>query len=454
MATYSPLGQSAKTSGEDVRRNVKAKPLALRVMALLSLLAAIYLAISLLFSSLRSPRFVMPTFTSSSNLPFDHPDQYAREHGLLADFNRESWTMSEEQCDAAFHPLWQPLYQSKIYSDSKGGHTLKQQESIEKDLAAGLELTCVKILNNTLYIIDFHHSNGGSRAEAGISLLERAVVTSTDRIPDVRFCLSTQDQPVHNIFAMSRKEGEHEVWLAPDFNFWAWPEPGVGSYVGFRHKARQVEKDIRGWAGKKKQLFWRGATWIGEERKVLAEVASSNPWGNVHNIDWGGPKSDGVHPDSWESMEGHCKYAFLASPEGLSFSGRLKFLQNCESVILTRKAVYLQHWTHLFNSNKSSPLQNMVVLPPVDGNIDQSWRNAASEMDALIADDARAQSIAARSVEIFRDRYLSPAAVACYWRKAIKIFASSQRYTVSLDGSEVPWEAFSAQFYKMHIPIT
>lgn len=64
----------------------------------------------------------------------------------------------------------------------------------------------------------------------------------------------------------------------------------------------------------------------------MAEVADKHAWGDVHNIDWGGPKSDGVHPDNWESMEGHCKYAFLASPEGISYSGRLKYLQNCESV--------------------------------------------------------------------------------------------------------------------------
>lgn len=58
----------------------------------------------------------------------------------------------------------------------------------------------------------------------------------------------------------------------------------------------------------------------------------------------------------------------------------------------------------------------MVVLPPVNGDITKSWINAAPEMEALLADDARAQRIAARSVEIFRDRFLSPAAVACYWR--------------------------------------
>lgn len=61
-------------------------------------------------------------------------------------------------------------------------------------------------------------------------------------------------------------------------------------------------------------------------------------------------------------------------------------------------------------------MQNIVVLPAVNGDDTQSWHNLGPEMDSLMADDAKAQRIAARSVEIFRDRYLSPAAVACYWR--------------------------------------
>lgn len=95
--------------------------------------------------------------------------------------------MTEDQCDAAFHPLWKPIYDSKAITDRKpgGGHTLKEQERIEREEAKGRELTCVKIVNNALYLTAFAHSNGGSRTEAGISLLERAVTTAPEKLPNV-----------------------------------------------------------------------------------------------------------------------------------------------------------------------------------------------------------------------------------------------------------------------------
>lgn len=276
-------------------------------------------------------RLIIPNYPRYTDLPVDHPDLYAKHHGLLTDFNRESWTMTEEQCDAAFHPLYLSLYESQALTKSLGGHTIHRQKALEKEEANDKGLMCHKIINNTLYISQFGHFEHGSRTEAAAMLLERSITTSTEPLPDVRFCLSSEDHGTPGTFSLT-KIGNEDMWLAPDFGFFSWPEPGIGSYAGYRYRARQVENKVGGWRGKKKKLFWRGATWIGEERRVLAEVADNQPWGDVHNIDWGGPKDDGIHPNFYEDMEGHCKYAFLASPEGLSYSGRLKYIQNCESV--------------------------------------------------------------------------------------------------------------------------
>ena len=38
-------------------------------------------------------------------------------------------------------------------------------------------------------------------------------------------------------------------------------------------------------------------------------------------------------------------------------------------------------------------------------------------MTDLLGAPVKAASIAANSIEMFRDRYLTPAAIACYWRR-------------------------------------
>jgi hypothetical protein len=136
-------------------------------------------------SLLPAASFKIPSFPSYSKLPVDHPDVYARSQGLITDFDRKSWTMSEEQCDAAFNPLWLPLYESKKLTESQGGHSLKRQEKLEKQESEPHRLMCHKIINNTLYLSQFNHMEHGSRVEAAAMLLERAIATSPERLPDV-----------------------------------------------------------------------------------------------------------------------------------------------------------------------------------------------------------------------------------------------------------------------------
>jgi hypothetical protein len=65
---------------------------------------------------------------------------------------------------------------------------------------------------------------------------------------------------------------------------------------------------------------------------------------------------------------------------------------------------YIQHFHHLFNVDPSSPHQNMVeVAMPFETHL-------ARAMEDLIADQDRAERIASNSWDLFRERYLSPAA--------------------------------------------
>ena len=89
---------------------------------------------------------------------------------------------------------------------------------------------------------------------------------------------------------------------------------------------------------------------------------------------------------------------------GWGYSGRLKYLQMCRSVIVSHPLRYIQHFHHLFNMDDRSPHQNMVeVAMPLEDHLPQA-------MQALIEDDQRAERIASNSWSYLRQRYLTPAA--------------------------------------------
>merc|ERR1711939_797917 len=101
--------------------------------------------------------------------------------------------------------------------------------------------------------------------------------------------------------------------------------------------------------------------------------------------------------------------------EGNSYSGRLKYLQNCRSVIVSHPLDWIEHHHHLMRS--SGPDQNFV-------EVERSFENLEETILWLQQYDGRANNIAQNSVQTFRERYLTPAAEACYWRKLIHGWAS------------------------------
>jgi len=132
--------------------------------------------------------------------------------------------------------------------------------------------------------------------------------------------------------------------------------------------------------------------------------------------------------------EQHCDYKFLAHVEGLAYSGRLKYLTQCRSVIVVRRSPpstrlrqarspfphlqahkmrYVQHFHHLFDADPTSPTQNLVLSPG------RNFDELPAVMDALLADDARAKQIADNSYRFWR-HWLSVGSVDCYWRRLFR----------------------------------
>lgn len=92
---------------------------------------------------------------------------------------------------------------------------------------------------------------------------------------------------------------------------------------------------------------------------------------------------------------------------GRSYSASLKYRQACRSVIVAHQLQYIQHHHYLLVS--SGPQQNYVEVA-------RDFSDLEARLEPLVADSKQAERIADNSVRTFRERYLTGAAEACYWR--------------------------------------
>ena len=89
-----------------------------------------------------------------------------------------------------------------------------------------------------------------------------------------------------------------------------------------------------------------------------------------------------------------------------------------QSLVVTHKPKYVQHFDGLFDSDPHSAHQNMVVLKG------EGWSDLGEQMEYFLTEegDRKAQRIA-RNGRLTFEKYLSPAAVACYWRRILSTYA-------------------------------
>lgn len=360
-------------------------------------------------------------------------------------FNPDDLTMTQDECETFFPGLYKEIERSIDYYTKEEIFNIDylQESCTGEDTHAR-----VMIYNNHLYLKSYRQSDF-TRSQAALALLYLAVITSREKLPNIEFCIGMSDWGSRGKFSLDRSTNQDDVWLMPDYGWFSWPEH-VGSYHDMREKSAKVESEI-GWEKKKDKLLWRGSMKVGTtDRDSLLQVAKGYFWSDVEGVEWGNPTS---HPIS---MEDHCRWKFLGFPEGNTYSGRLRYLQNCRSVIITHEPRWIQHWTHLYNPDWQSPDQNIVFVPrpsEQDEAIivhddkgrafrDKTWIKLPETMEKLLGNDTLAKKIADNQWNFFRQRFISPASSVCYWRKALEGFSKVQTYTVELSGNETSYESF------------
>lgn len=198
----------------------------------------------------------------------------------------------------------------------------------------------------------------------------------------------------------------------PDFGYFSWPMDLVGAYDQIRIEIIQNQKR---WEDRMPKLLWRGVLWTNKIREKLIEVTRNKPWADVEEIKWEGAAQI---PTEFARLAmpivDHCDYQYLMHTEGRSYSGRDKYLLNCGSVVIAPESDWVL------------PYHDVLVTSGPEQNIVQVYRNLTdldSTMRQLLENPERAQSIAKNGVETFRNRYLTPAAQSCYWRKLFHSWA-------------------------------
>lgn len=324
--------------------------------------------------------------------------------------DRNDFGLNEEQCQSAFPGQYEDIERAVKVRRRWGKVT--EQDLSSFDLTKGM--VRAMIYNRELYIIETYLVDNVNRQKAigTLSAMYRSVLAAplTIDIPNIEFVFSVEDlpaQPTKPMWSLARRVQDHNLWLIPDFGFWSWDMPSLGTLDEVANEAIERES-IEPWDQKQEKLVWRGKiTFAPKLRRALLDAAKGKQWSDVGQLKWTDPN----FKEQFMGPVDQCNYMFIAHAEGRSYSGSLKYRQLCRSVIVSHKLQWIQHYHYLFRNNGSN--QNFV-------EVERDFSDLSAAMEDLLDHPEKAKRIADNSVSVFRERYLTQAAEACYWRHLIK----------------------------------
>ncbi|KAI1380965.1 hypothetical protein F4677DRAFT_205899 [Hypoxylon crocopeplum] len=385
--------------------------------------------------------------------------------------------LTEPQCLATFPGL------TKEIDDvvAKGPFTLARNPH-------GLGPLVARIRGGKLYILSYARKADLSKdmlrhRSATLHQIANALLTAplAEPVPDTVFAFNHGDEPSSPSFSYARPadpafNGAAKRYFAiPHFSFYAWPIAPVGSFRRASDAIAALESRLP-FSSKVPKAVWRGTTWFnnaraGRLRHDLVNLARGKPWADVEPLAANGSNA--------LAIEDFCAYRYVVHTEGVTYSGRFQYHQQCASVVLAPPVAWMQHVTHLAKPAFSYALDGVDrTLPPDPDNKNNKqlapypapWVQAAwptshdpsteanmvfvapdwSDLEATVAWLERhpkvAEGIARRQRELFADGgYMSPAAEMCYWRALIRGWSKVAKTEGQgfEDLEEIPWEEFS-----------
>ncbi|KAF2726294.1 hypothetical protein K431DRAFT_317127 [Polychaeton citri CBS 116435] len=349
-------------------------------------------------------------------------------HGYAWAFDAErdalNYSLSSEQCEAAFPNLYFEIQRAVKYWQNRN-HTISEEDielSWRDDGAFRLLIheNKARMLESRILETNRTYGNYSQRTSAVLQQIRRALSGASavgQAIPTIEFSVTVEDlnripneeSDTHTTWHFARRLVERDqdrIWLIPDFNFWAAPAPeGI---VGFEEARQLAKRHDSPLIDKIPKAVWRGAVWTNEAvRGALIRATQNKPWADVKEVNWR-RRNDMIR------TEDVCNYMFLVHTEGQSWSGRLKYLLNCDALVMVHDLDWTTHYYHLLTAD--GPRQNYI-------SVKRDFSNLQQKVQWLLEHPEHAQKVADNAATIFRQRYTTPAAVACYWRRLFHAWA-------------------------------
>lgn len=358
----------------------------------------------------------LPRGRSTSSTPLTSPSMQRTRifsFGNVTADNEAVDGLSDAECTAEFPQLFADIDRAVSYW-KKENHIISAT-----DIDITHVKTCMRILihNNELRILESKHAvdpmgSSPDRALGVLHLIQRALDASMaagETLPTVELALNFEDDAkfpaevsdTHSFIAAARTIGDEShqrIWLMPNFDMWYYKPTG-----SFGDAKRDAMRHDHPFAQKIPKIVWRGNPSFNPEiRQGLMDVTQGKDWADV---------ASAQIMENWMSVDDFCKYAMTVYTEGVTYSGRLKFLMNCKSLLFAHDGLYVTHYSHLLQ--RDGPEQNYVAVK-------RDWSDLDEQVKFYLAHQDEAEKIISTSLKTFRSRYTTRAATSCYIRKLIK----------------------------------
>ncbi|CAK4028518.1 Hypothetical predicted protein [Lecanosticta acicola] len=326
--------------------------------------------------------------------------------------DRDNHGLSAEQCDIAFPELYYEIDRAvHQWQDKKITPSMLDVHSINDGTVR------VLLVDQQIRILQtrgMKRNDFRARITSVLHQVFRAItaVEGVDQpMPDMEFTVIVDD---HVVFAaepqpfwgFTRKfsQPRHDnIWIMPDFHFWAAP-PEADAFRIQQSKCRQHDAPLE---RKIPKVVWRGVEWTNPEvRKPLIEATQGQQWADVVAMHW--DKGDAIMP-----MDAFCKFRYMVNTEGRAWSARMTHLLNCDSLLFVHDVEWIAHYYHLLDTGS-----NCV-------RVERDFSDLGEKVLYFNDHTEEAQAVADAQRKTFRERYTTPAASACYWRKMMRAWAAA-----------------------------